>query len=99
MTRSEILDAAKKIVNGERQKQYGNPEDNFKVISEFWSIYLGYPVTPEDVAVMMILFKIGRIETGTGTNDCWVDIASYCACGGEIATTEKEKEEGVKIHA
>ena len=97
MTRSEILDTAKRIVTGERQNQYGDVEDNFKTIADFWSTYLGYPVTAVDVAVMMALLKIARISTGTATEDSFFDLAGYAACGGEIATTVKE--EGVKIHA
>ena len=40
MTRSEILDAARSIVTGEREKQYGKPEDNFATIGKLWEIYL-----------------------------------------------------------
>ena len=40
-TRAEILDAAKKIVTGDREKQYGSPEDNFGVIARLWSAYAG----------------------------------------------------------
>ena len=90
LTRSEILKRADEIVNGHRENEYGSPEDNFKLISEFWSSYLGYPVLPEDVAVMMIFLKIARINTGIGSADCWIDIAGYAACGGEIATKETE---------
>ena len=40
MTRNEILRAAEKIVSGERQEQYGSPEDNFAVIARYWECYL-----------------------------------------------------------
>lgn len=46
--------------------------------------------TAKDVAVMMALMKIARIKTGTGTADCFVDLAGYAACGGEIATGTDE---------
>lgn len=45
-------------------------------------------ICAEDVAAMMVLFKVGRLATGAGTADTWVDIAGYAACGGEIATKE-----------
>ena len=67
MKRNEILESAAAIVTGERNRQYGAPEDNFCVIADYWSTYLsrhngGHVVfiTPTDVAVMMALFKIGR---------------------------------------
>lgn len=47
--------------------------------------HLGMEITAEDVAVMMALLKIARIGTGTATDDSWVDLAGYAACGGEIA--------------
>lgn len=41
MTRSEILDEAKKCVCGQREQDYGSPEDNFKTIADLWNVYLG----------------------------------------------------------
>lgn len=89
MTRAEILEAARQCVCGDRDIQYGNPEDNFHVIATMWEAYLGVEVTSEDVAMMMCLFKIARIMTGTAKEDSFVDLCGYAACGGEIAT-EKE---------
>ena len=89
MKRSEILDKAKEIVNGQREQDYGTPEDNFGLIADLWSVYLGAVGTdlyPEDVAHMMGLFKIARLATGQGTADSYIDLAGYAACGGEIAT-------------
>lgn len=40
MNRSEILDEAKKCVCGQRQQDYGTPEDNFTTIGYMWSAYL-----------------------------------------------------------
>jgi len=87
MTRDEILCKASEIVSGHREDEYGSPEDNFQLIADLWTNYLGHMVkiTAEDVAAMMIQLKIARLATGTGTDDCWIDIAGYAACGGEIA--------------
>lgn len=41
MTRKEILDKALSCVNGDRDEQYGNPEDSFRMIAELWMTYLG----------------------------------------------------------
>ena len=94
MKRYEILETAAKIVTGGRNKQYGEPEDNFEVIAEYWSTYLSQHnggrvilLTPMDVAIMMALFKIGRITTaGEFTADSYGDCAGYAAIAGEIAT-------------
>lgn len=86
MTREEILMAANQCVNGERDKAYGSPEDNFGTIAELWSVYKNVPFTAVDVAMMMALLKIARIRTGVMTSDSFVDLAGYAACGGEVAS-------------
>ena len=72
---------AKSIVTGER---YGTPEQNFHTIAKMWSAYLRIKVTAKDVAAMMILLKVARIASGHGSEDSWVDVAGYAACGGEL---------------
>lgn len=84
-TRAEILDAAKKIVTGDREKQYGSPEDNFGVIARLWSAYAGREFTPVDVAMMMTLLKVARIKTGYYKADSYIDACGYLACAAEIA--------------
>ncbi len=100
MKRAEILEQARVCVTGERERDYGSPENNFETIGLLWGIYLNaahpeelkmFPVngiTPKDVAAMMALLKIARIATGNNP-DSFIDLAGYAACGGEIATQEK----------
>lgn len=86
MNRKEILNAAIKTVCEERQDSYGTPEDNFAIIAGLWSGYLGdVMLEAEDVAIMMILLKIARIQTGTFKPDNYIDIAGYAACAAEVA--------------
>lgn len=84
MTRFDILDTAGEIVGGHRVTDYGEPEDNFGVIARLWSAYLGIDISDVDVSMLMVLFKAGRIKSGTATEDSFVDICGYAACGGEI---------------
>ena len=94
VSRADILDRAKAIVTGEREKQYGKPEDNFAAVAQMWEVYLreqcvgegaDVRVAPEDVAMMMVLLKVGRLMTGDYLADNYVDICGYAACAGEIA--------------
>ena len=85
MKRKEILENAIKCVCGDRDEQYGSPENSFEEIAKLWSAYLDLEVSSVDVAVMMALFKIARIKTGVQKDDSWIDAAGYLACGGEIA--------------
>ena len=90
VTREEILKEAIKCVCGDRDEQYGKPEESFEAIAELWNAYLivsglaTNEVTATDVAAMMVLFKIGRIATGQSKLDNWIDLAGYAACGGEV---------------
>ena len=84
MTRPEILDAAKKCVCGDREQDYGTPEKNFGTIAALWTAYKSIELTAVDVAAMLSLVKLGRIASGHGKSDNWIDLAGYAACGGEI---------------
>lgn len=93
-TRESVLKAALAAVNGARNESYDEPENNFRRISLLWSAYLGWEITPTDVAVMNILQKVGRLMHTPNHVDSWVDIAGYAACGADVATPTKE--EGAK---
>lgn len=95
MTRFDILDTAGEIVGGHRVTDYGEPEDNFGVIARLWSAYLGIDIYDVDVSMLMVLFKAGRIKSGTATEDSFVDICGYAACGGEIAERDRKDNDTV----
>ncbi len=88
LNRKDILAKAEACVCGQREEDYGTPEDNFGVIANLWSVYLHGVntdnLTSEDVSMMMVLLKVARIKNNGGTIDSYVDIAGYAACGGEI---------------
>lgn len=115
MLKGECLLKAHKTINEDRQDQYGNPEDNFNLIAEFWNIYLDgkYPnVFPlmigQDVAMMMSLLKVARIATGKYHPDNYVDIYGYAALADGMQAREgvvvrryedMEREVGVDMDA
>ena len=96
LTRAAVLEKARTCVCGEREEDYGSPEDSFGCIAELWEAYLRaaciapdatVAVTPTDVAMLMALLKIARVGTSFvgGTADSFVDLAGYAACGAECA--------------
>ena len=89
--REKILNEARECVSGQRQLDYGTPEDNFSIIANLWSAYTGSSISALDVAMMMALLKIGRIKNGGGSGDSFVDLAGYAACGAEIKELEAGK--------
>ena len=88
MNRLETLKAAAECVCGNREEDYGRPEDNFAAIAALWTAYTGTDVTPKDVAMMMALLKIARAKAGSKP-DTYVDLAGYAACVAEISAREQ----------
>lgn len=93
--REEILQIAKICVCGDREQDYGSPENNFETIAVLWSTYIRAArpeskdwafneLNAKDVAAMLALLKIARIASGHAKMDNWIDLAGYAACGGEI---------------
>lgn len=86
MRRIDILNKASEIVTGQREQDYGTPEDNFGVIARLWNDYIGDVIfTPKDVAMCMILLKVARGRGDKPTDDTFIDIAGYAACAGEVS--------------
>lgn len=94
-----LFDEAYKIINGDRQDDYGDPEDSFAFIAKLWTAYLENAccipsrtfclIKQEDVAKMMILLKLAR-----GNNhDNFVDICGYAALADTMGNDDTEGEE------
>ena len=81
--RGKVLSEARKVINGERQDAYGNPEDSFTDIADLWGWYLGRPLLPSDVAVLMALLKFAR-EKHQHKRDNIVDACGYLALYADI---------------
>lgn len=106
--RMEILDSVKRIICGDRNERYGEPEYNFSQIADYWTVYMTHNITGtdrslsgHDVAIMMALFKIARIETAAATSysydkstDSWLDAIGYLACGldGDVPNYREKNE-------
>ena len=71
MDRDEILKEAMKVINNDRNADYGDARENFENTAKLWSAYTGYEIGHIDVAVMMVLLK---------------DICGYSALAGEIGS-------------
>jgi len=83
--RVAVLAEAAKIVSQDRNSAYGEPEDNFGRIAALWSAWLGIQITNVDVAALLLLVKVARLQATPNHVDSWVDIAGYAACGAEVA--------------
>lgn len=73
---------------GARGNTYGSALENFTRIANLWNAQLGSklaePLTPLDVAQLMILVKMSRLANAEDHEDSWVDIAGYVNCADSI---------------
>ena len=85
MTRDEILDTAKALINGDRAETHGNAHDMHNIIAKMWSAILGFEISPMRVALMMAALKLARASQNPDHADNWVDACGYIALAGEMA--------------
>jgi hypothetical protein len=89
------------LIDGDRNKSYGTPTQNFSNIAELWNVRFahllqdGKKFNASDVADAMILLKVAR-NIASKKRDGWVDIAGYAGCGYE-AMLEEDKERERRI--
>lgn len=86
-TRTKILTTADQAISVDRDEVYGPVRGNFERIANAWRALGFADVTPEEVALMMIIVKASRLTNTLSHEDSWVDLAGYAALGGEIATS------------
>lgn len=86
MNRKEALETAAALVHGDRQSDYGTPQQNFARIVALWEPIFGKPVTPAQVALALTQLKVARLIHTPAHVDSWVDAAGYIAIGAELAT-------------
>ena len=95
MKTKEILEEATKLASGQRQIDYGDKTENHTNIARLWTAYMGYIISPHDVAILMCLLKIARTKLGVISKDTYMDMSAYSAIAGEIKFNEpKEESEG-----
>lgn len=93
---SLILDAAKAVVYGRGEVQYGHPRNDFECIASCWTAYLKKKGTlaPEatiserDVAMMMIQLKVARDANKPGLDNT-IDIAGYAECAERVEPSKQ----------
>ncbi len=89
MKSSEILETARELIMGDRNKQNGAALTNHENIARLWTAYKKTPFTPLDVAMMMALLKIARTQSGMHQDDDYIDGAGYISLAGEFASPKE----------
>lgn len=103
-TRVSMLETAKNLTGGDRNKAYGTPYDNLSDCAELWNAYINtksacieltadgsYTVRlkAEDVAWLMTLVKMTRSFKSGFHYDNYVDASAYSAIAGECREIEE----------
>jgi hypothetical protein len=87
--RGNILETARGLTEGDRNKSYGDPLTNLQCFAGMVDYYAralpGRPLDAVDGAVLMILAKVSRIAVNKGHKDNYVDLCAYGAIAGECA--------------
>jgi S-adenosylmethionine:diacylglycerol 3-amino-3-carboxypropyl transferase len=97
--RAEILRAVEQIICRDRQGTHGAPENTFEVIACYWSLYLTKEmekkvvIDASDVAIMMTLFKISRLQANPFHEDNILDGIGYLAIAGELISNVQGSDE------
>jgi len=71
-----LLDQAKDLINGDRNRDYGDARVDFAKIATMWSAIFGVQVEPFQVPLAMICVKISR-HLHRQKEDNIADIAGY----------------------
>lgn len=86
--RALILSESERLINGDRAKDYGDPNENFGRIAGLWNAQfankLTEPFTAQDVAYALIHLKMSRLANTPGHRDSLIDICGYAALSGEL---------------
>ena len=84
-TDKDILEEALELTKGDRQAQYGPPDQDFARTAAMWKTLFGWEVTSRQVALAMICLKLSR-ETHQNKRDNLVDISGYARCASLCAS-------------
>lgn len=90
-----IAEEAVRIVYGDREKAYDDPNVNFERIALMWTgtllrkLHPGVTITPNEVALMFVQLKIAR-EVHKPNRDNRVDMIGYVLCDDRIVQKQEE---------
>lgn len=97
--RELVLGSAYQAVMKERNNAYGPPSQDFTRTADMATalfadkLKFGAKFTAENVAQLVMLVKLSRLQWTPEHADSWVDIAGYAACGYEAAIAKDQPDE------
>ena len=92
MEHKDIIHKAADIITNDRQKDYGDIDDNYKKFAALFNIFFteNNKMKPSDAALIMVLLKLSRIKPNVFNEDTFADAIGYLG----IASALRKKELG-----
>jgi len=88
-----ILDEALALVEGERQRAYGDPKLKYEQIAGVWSVLFKTYISPEQVVIAMCAIKLIRASNRDSVNrDDLIDLCGYALILSRIAEKPNEQQ-------
>lgn len=84
LQRSMTLRNAERLVCGDRQDAYGDPEVHFAAVAQTWSMILDHDIRADQVPLMMAGLKLVRASHNP-SQDSFTDLCGYAALASELA--------------
>ena len=85
------------LVDGDRDKDHGDPTENMTRFAELLRAYLGNrpagSIEAVDAAAVGVLHKLSRIGFDPQHLDSWLDVMGYASIAYEIAAAENKKSD------
>ena len=95
MKRTEELLNDVQLTLVQRGSIYGSAETNHRRISELWSGYLDTYISPEQVAMCMLLVKTARLSQSSDHEDSLTDLIGYALIYHKIVREMRGEENGI----
>ena len=86
----DIVSEAKKLISGDRRKAYGPVEESFQRVANMWTAIAGQPISREQVALMMVAFKLSR-EANSHKDDNIIDAVAYLLLYEQLTNLQKTR--------
>jgi len=87
----QLLDESRRVV-ADRDATYGSPLETHERTADFWSAFLGVPISAEQVVWMNVLQKVSREAGPQPVRDTRVDLVGFVMTL-ETMDTERERRD------
>ena len=95
MKKTDELFNEVQLTLAQRGSIYGNAGVNPRRISELWSGYYDSYISPEQVAMMMLLVKVSRLSQTSDHEDSLKDLLGYGLIYHQIVREMKGEDDGI----